>query len=267
MILSFIALLLVAAIFPNLGLDIPYLFIIGIALVAWYAIKWEKITSLTSGATTYSMVAAVSLVVLDFALNIVAGSRIGLIDMLVFFVATAIAFYGFKSLRIFWVPVAYGLILLAGYQLENNLPNFTSLQDWMTSIMGYALAFLGIGATTSGHLIYLNSGGSSMILDVESSCTGIHGVIAFGMLSVMALMDIKTRLSRLVPLIVVGLLGAFAINILRLLLVILTFNFAGVSAGITMHLVVGYMLFVLWVVIFWGFSLRYIKLKNVPAKM
>jgi exosortase len=265
MLIIFIALLAFSAFSPFLHVDVPYLFIIAIALLAWFGIKWERIASIKADSSRLSAATGISAIILDMAINVGLHSNIGLIDMLVFLCSSALIVYGFRSLKIFWVPVAYGLILLAGYQLENNVPNFVSLQDWMTSLMGNALGFLGINASTSGHLIYLNSGSGLLLLDVESSCTGIHGVIAFGMLSVMALFDIRMRLSRLIPLLAVGIIGAFGINLLRLLMVILTFNFLGVEAGTTMHLVVGYLLFVLWVVIFWGLSLKYFTRQNDKA--
>ena len=49
---------------------------------------------------------------------------------------------------------------------------------------------------------------------------------------------------------------------MRLLVVFLTFEFLGVDAGTTMHVYFGYIVFIIWVLVFWVFAFRFLN----PAK-
>jgi exosortase/archaeosortase family protein len=110
----------------------------------------------------------------------------------------------------------------------------------------------------SGHVVYLSSNTGPLALNVESDCTGIQGILAFGLLSTMSVLDLKPRLSRLLPLFALGFLGAFLINIVRLFMVFLTFEYLGVAAGTEVHVYAGYTLFIVWVLAFWSLAFRYL---------
>ncbi len=78
----------------------------------------------------------------------------------------------------------------------------------------------------------------------------------------MALIDVKAKLSRVIPLLVIGFVGVFLINILRLLVVFLSFDFLGISIGNTVHVYAGYTLFIIWVLVFWGLAFKYLSPEN-----
>ena len=100
---------------------------------------------------------------------------------------------------------------------------------------------------------------SSVIgLNVEGDCTGIQGILAFGMLSTMAVLDVKTKMSRIVPLLVLGFVGAFLTNIVRLFGVFVSFEYLGIAIGTDVHVYLGYLLFIVWVMIFWSLAFRYL---------
>jgi exosortase/archaeosortase family protein len=183
---------------------------------------------------------------------------VGLIDLTLIFSALVITFFGLRSFKFFWVPVIYGLVLLLGYQIENSIPNYVALQNWMAGVMASSMNFLGVSASVSGHVVALNTGTNTLFLSVEGDCTGVQGILAFGMLSTMALLDMKPKISRLIPLFVIGFAGAFMINILRLIVVFLAFEFFGVGAGTTMHVYFGYVIFIVWVMVFWALAFRYL---------
>jgi exosortase/archaeosortase family protein len=69
----------------------------------------------------------------------------------------------------------------------------------------------------------------------------------------------KPRMSRLIPIFAIGFAGAFLINILRLFIVFLTFEFLGPSAGATVHVYLGYTLFIVWVLVFWSIAFRFLS--------
>ena len=243
---------------PNVGLDDPYFFIMVLVLAAWFIMKWDSVKALTSKGSTTEMVAGICVVVAVYAYKAALGADVGLLDLLVIFAAIVLAFYGLKAFKLFWVPATYGIVLLLGYQLENVLPNYVALQDWMAGVMAASMRLFGILATVSGHIVTLNSGSNSLALDVEGDCTGLQGILAFGMLSTMALLDMKPRMSRLIPTFALGFLGAFLINIVRLFLVFVTFEFLGTSIGNDVHVYAGYTLFIVWVFAFWMIAFRYL---------
>ena len=250
---------LLPSVIPGLGLDYPYFFIIVIVLLAWFMIKWDSVKAIPFKSRTAEQAAGLLVIGGDYVANALRGSSVGLIDLLVVFLASVLLAFGVRALRSFWVPVAYGAVLLAGYQIEAVLPNYVALQDWLAGVMTGAMNALGIGAAVAGHQVTMTlSDGTAVLLDVSSDCTGLQGILAFGMLSTMALLDTKPRLSRIVPLLAVGFIGAFLINIVRLIVVFLTFEFLGIDAGTTVHVYFGYLIFIVWVMAFWMIAFRYL---------
>lgn len=252
------AVFLLPAMIPGMNLDYPYFFILAIVLMAWFTMKWDAYRHLQEKGERAEVVMGLGLILADYAENAYLHSTVGLVDLLILLSGVVLVTYGFHAFKLFWVPIAYGVVLLLGYQIENNIPNYVVLQDWMAGLMASSMRVLGVSASVTGHIVALNSGTNTLLLSVESDCTGIQGVLAFGVLSTMTLLDAKPKKSRLIPLFVIGFAGVFAINILRLLIVFLTFEYVGVSIGTTMHLMAGYLLFVVWVLAFWSFAFRYL---------
>ncbi|HKW05662.1 MAG TPA: archaeosortase/exosortase family protein [Nitrososphaerales archaeon] len=251
---------LIPIVIPNMSVDWPFLFTIGLVLFAWFSIKWRSVTELTMKSHLWEMAVGALIIGGDYLENSITHSFLGLIDMLVIFMALVIAFYGLPSLKIFWIPAAYIAILLVGYQIEYNIPSTVVLQDWMAGLMASSMQILGVSATVSGgHYVLLNSGSTALDLNVEGPCTGLQGVLAFGMLSSMTVLDVRAKLSRLLPIFIVGFAGAFLINIVRLFGVFLTFEYLGIDAGTTMHVYLGYSLFIAWVLVFWALAFRYLS--------
>ena len=250
---------LLPSVIPQIGLDYVYFFITVIVLLAWFMIKWESVKAITAKSTVPEMAIGLSLIVADYAFNAARSSTMGILDLIIVLLGSVVFVYGVKSMKLFWVPVAYGVVLLVGYQIENYTPNFVALQDWLAGVMASAMNALGTGAVATGHYVSMSlPNGTPLLLDVSSDCTGIQGILAFGMLSTMTLLDFKPRISRAIPLFAVGFLGAFLINIVRLLVVFLTFEFLGSGAGETMHVYFGYLIFITWVLAFWYIAFRYV---------
>ena len=246
---------------PNVGIDFTYFFIFIIVFFAWLIMKWESFETLTNKSALWEAVLGMGVVVAVYAYKAASATRLGLLDMVIIFGALAVAFFGIRSFKLFWVPAAYGVVLLLGYQVENDIPNYVVLQDWMAGVMASAMSVLGIPSVRV-------SGTSSQSIRTRArhccwtspaTAPGIQGVLAFGLLGSMALIDVKAKLSRLIPLLAIGFVGVFLINILRLLVVFLAFDFLGASIGNTVHVYAGYTLFIVWVLIFWGLAFKYMS--------
>ncbi len=257
--LTLAATFLIPLAIPGVGLDYQYFFITVLVLFAWFLMKWGSVKSISARGSKLEIALGGLLIVADYAVNAIRASNVGILDLLVIFVGVITIFYGARSLRLFWVPATYGIILLLGYQIENVTPNYAGLQDWLANVMVSAVNAMGIVASVSSHIVTMQTpNGTFLQLNVASSCTGLQGILAFGLLSTMALLDLKPKLSRLVPIFVIGFAGAFLINIVRLLVVFLTFEFLGVDAGSTMHVYFGYIIFIAWVLAFWALAFRYL---------
>jgi len=249
---------LVPILIPGVGIDYTYFFIIAIVLMAWFAIKWNSVKRLLYRSSLLETILGVLLIGAVYAYDILLQKRVGLLDDIVIFSGIVVAFYGIKSFKLFWVPTVYGIVLLLGYQLENAIPNYVALQNWMAGVMASSMDLLGINATVSGHIVTMNSSVGPLLLNVEGDCTGVQGILAFGMLSTLAILDVKVKVSKLIPLFAIGFLGAFLINIVRLFGVFLTFEYLGVNLGNEVHVYLGYLLFIAWVMVFWMLAFRYL---------
>lgn len=81
----------------------------------------------------------------------------------------------------------------------------------------------------------------------------------------MTLLNLKPRWFRFVPIFALGLAGAFLTNIVRLLVEFLTYEYAGVDAGGTLHVYFGYIVFIVWLVAFWGIAFRHFSPVQRPV--
>jgi len=264
-LLGIAAAFLVPLAIPRVGIDFTYFFIMFLGLAAWFTLKWTAVKSLSTRGGFLEIILGSSAIAVVYSYKIFTHTRLGLLDMLIIFSALAVGFYGFRSVKLFWVPASYGIVLLAGYQLEAVTPNFVLLQNWMAGIMASAMPLVGVGAAVSGQYVTLNSPSGPLLLDVEGACTGVQGIIAFGLLSTMSVLDIKARPSRLVAVFAVGFIGAFLINIVRLFGVFLAFEYLGVDFGTQVHIYFGYTLFIVWVLIFWSLAFKYLMPRQSPA--
>jgi exosortase/archaeosortase family protein len=221
--------------------------------------RWDRLKVLSFRSGNAEKIIGASLIAADYAFNAVRGSIVGVLDLLVIFFGIVIASYGLRSVRFFQVPFAYGIVLLIGYQVESSTPSLVALQDWLAGLMASILSAAGISSKASGEVVSMStSSGSPILLDVRSGCTGLEGILAFALLSTMALLDFRPRLARIIPIFTLGFAGAFLINILRLLVEFLTYEYGGVSAGGTMHVYLGYIVFIAWVMAFWAIAFRYL---------
>jgi exosortase/archaeosortase family protein len=258
---------LLPLVIPQEGLDLPYFFIMMLVLFAWFTIKWNSVKRLSQTGALWEIILGAGIIAADYAENAYFQSTFGLIDMIVVFCAVIAAFYGIRAFKLFWVPATYGIVLLLGYQLGNIVPNFNALQNWMAEVMASSMRLLGITATVTGHIVYLNSGSTTLGLNVEGDCTGVQGILAFGMLSTMAVLDVKAKMSRLVPLFIIGFVGAFLINIVRLFIVFLSFEYLGISVGTEVHVYMGYLLFIVWVMVFWSLAFKFLMPKTPSSHL
>ena len=186
----------------------------------------------------------------------------GLIDMLVAFVSVCIALYGLRGFKHFKLPTAYLAILVVGYQLENRITEIAFLQNFLANLIASMLNVFGISTSVNGHLVTVERVGQP--LAVDASCTGIKGILAYGSLAVLMILDVKTTNKRKALSTAVGLIGTFLVNILRLLTIFVVAYFFGIDAGLAIHIYLGYSLFIVWVLLFWTIAFKYLLKPSLP---
>jgi len=144
-------------------------------------------------------------------------------------VASALAGLSFRWIESQMSPtVPYYVYLFSSvlglFGIENTMPNSTTI------------------------LMYTSRG--VMPLFFESGCIGVYSLVIFSIIIVVTMLE--ASVSRRTKLLwsVLGLMGAFVVNIIRLLIVVVSIYFYGLDFGQRVHQVIGYVLFLSWIAIF-----------------
>jgi len=94
-------------------------------------------------------------------------------------------------------------------------------------------------------------------------CIGIYSALVFSIILVVILFEDPSDLKVKVAYSIAGVFGTFALNILRVTVIFLTDYFYGAEVGGSVHYVIGYILFTIWLTFF---LYAYSKRKTVKAK-
>jgi exosortase/archaeosortase family protein len=95
-------------------------------------------------------------------------------------------------------------------------------------------------------------------------CIGVYSALVFSVILAVFLFEVADSVRVKLAYAVVGLLGTFAMNLLRVTMIFVTDYFYGAEAGATTHFVAGYALFSTWLAIFF---LIYAKRQTLHTKV
>ena len=233
-------------------------------VIVWLSMKWPALKALSGGVTGLDVLAGVGILGANYARNLLLLGGFGIADMLISFVGAAVAFYGLRALRFFLLPAVYILILVVGYQLEVAFAEVRGLETWLAGLMGGMMQSLGVPTEVTGNIVAIY-GSSALLLQVSGQCTGIKGMLAFGSLSTMTVLDVKTRLRRILLVVGVGTAGIFLINLARLAIIFLSAHYIGLDLALAIHSYLGFLLFIGWVLAFWSLAFKHL-LPAAPIK-
>ncbi|RLI44630.1 hypothetical protein DRO69_06965 [Candidatus Bathyarchaeota archaeon] len=95
-------------------------------------------------------------------------------------------------------------------------------------------------------------------------CLGAYSALVFSIILIVILFEDLGRLKVKLVYAIVGLLGTFALNILRVTIILVADYFYGAEVGGTVHYIIGYALFSTWLAIFFfAYSKRHIFSKTL----
>ena len=244
------------------GTSLTFIVIVPFTVLIWFIARWQEIAEIEKESNLPEILLASGIYFSNIVRNALGFSGgfqgIGLFDMLIAFVAVCIAFYGFKGLKQFTLPTVYLSILIVGYQLEFAITEVAFLENFLAHLITSILNVFGIVATAENNLVTLNSiQGKSYDLLVDASCTGIKGMLAYGSLAILMILDIEATYKRKLLWTAIGIIGTFMVNILRLLSIFLAAYLLEIDTALAIHTYLGYSLFIIWVLIYWIIAFKY----------
>jgi len=249
------------------GTSLTFIVVVPFTILVWFLARWQEIVKVEKRGKLSEIVLGSVIYASNIVRNALGFSEgfqgIGLFDMLIAFIAVCIAIYGFKGLKEFILPMTYLSILIVGYQLEFAITEVAFLENFLAHLMASLLKVFTITASSNSNIVTLYSRqGNLHHLLVDAPCTGIKGMLSYGSLAILMILDIKATYRRKLLWTAIGTIGTFIINIIRLLSIFLAAYFLEIDAALTIHTYLGYSLFIVWVLIFWTIAFKYM----VPSK-
>jgi len=242
-------------------ISLTFIVTVPFTLLVWFIARWREIVTIREVGNRFEVLSGLGIYTLNIARNALSLDKMpmfGLFDMLVAFMSVCIAFYGFKGLKHFILPSTYLFILIVGYQLEFMIREVAFLENFLAHLITSTLNLLTISASASGNVVTIHSKEGIFSLAIDAPCTGIKGMLAYGSLAILMILDVKTTYKRKAVCTIIGLIGTFFVNILRLLTIFLACYFFGIEAALDVHTHLGYGLFILWVFVFWTVAFKYL---------
>jgi thaumarchaeosortase len=179
----------------------------------------------------------------------------------IFFVASIWLLYGVRGLKSFAVSSFFIGGVGIFYMIDTFYPygTFTILQTFVPlTVSGatYVLNFLGYGTRTfSGGadglgLIVTGASGKSYRAIVSWSCAGSHSLFLYSFMIVLFLRGTSISRMRKIIYVVVGAVGTFFVNILRIVAILVAGVDGGASLAATFHEFYGEFFFIAWMFIY-----------------
>ncbi|MCG3215137.1 MAG: exosortase/archaeosortase family protein [Candidatus Heimdallarchaeota archaeon] len=144
-----------------------------------------------------------------------------------------------------------------------------SIAEWLTKITGVVttalLRVFGLNivdsvwnVNTGMTLLTFNGPDGLKSIAIDARCSGIHSLTIFFAIFLLMLFEARKRLKfdfKTAVVTLVGILGTYLINILRVIVIIFIFYFRDWSVAGPVHDYLGYVFLIMWVPIFWLFVL------------
>ncbi len=229
-----------------------YFWVIPLTLVIWMSFQWSELNkdrALKTKPAGWEVVAGLALVIAVMARDLLQtpSERIfGIFDMLVVFVGLCIALFGYRSLQKFWVPGAFFAFIGFGYSIERALVDWLGYDVALAGLVAFLCRILGSEVTTQGPKLILPDRESARLL-IDYGCTGIKGILAFGFISAVPIIESGRGIKDRTIWVLASFAGFYAASVLRLVAVV----FAVIAWGqiaVDYHTTIGFGFFMAWLI-------------------
>ncbi len=172
-------------------------------------------------------------------------------NYIVYIFGLFLAFFDIHVLREAFTPIF--LIVAAtssSFVAEWLEPYFTPFIPQYASLIAAIVRTLGIELTTHGERIVLYTLKGPLHLLFVWACVGVSSMLIFSIILVVTLFEDFASLKTKLVWAFVGIVGTFILNIVRITIIFLADYFYGFEVGGQVHYVIGYALFITWLVVF-----------------
>ena len=151
-------------------------------------------------------------------------------------------------------------------------PHLTPYIPHFTSLIVAILKALGLRVTTDDpNIIVLHTLKGPLLTEFVWGCVGVSSTLIFSIILIIVLFEEPTRLKTKILWSVIGILGTLFVNVIRVTTIFLADYFYGSEVGGKVHYIIGYVLFITWLAIFfYTFSKRRVilgKIQSVKQKL
>lgn len=230
-----------------------------------YKISSLKALALGGGA----LLVFIALLEFSFSLNVLAVLIVGIVLMA----------YGIQRIKPLFMPPVIVLTLAfintGFYQSQEFIdaatkylaPFVSQFSTWFTSLFGYdnVARVVVVNGKTAWTIVF-NGNGFIDSVGVAGNCTGIVGMMFYGVIAIAMLIWVKCEWWRKLGIVVGGIMGSFITNLFRVITLILVYwNFdyptqqhSAMSNLWYVHLYLGDILYIVFISLYWFFAFRYL---------
>jgi len=249
------------------------------AIISFYGfllliLKYQKLLGFKQANSTQKILGSFLVVGSFFVYYLVVLVRSGAAfytaaNYTVYLLGLFLVFFDFSALKEAFSPLFLIVAATSSSFIAKSLKPFISpYANDIAYIIMNILRILGVDANISYisniPIIALRSLSGEMVYGAfVYECLGVYSALVFSIILVVILFEDPGRLKVKLAYAIVGLLGTFALNILRVTVIFLANYFYGTNVGATVHYAIGYALFSAWLAIFFYiFSKRRVTSKK-----
>jgi len=214
--------------------------------------------------------------IFDFATRGIFGGGYGQTDYTILVIGIILLFFGYRNIKKIYLPILLvgGLSFsLKALQLVYD-NHFEAVAEWFVAaitgiagpgglgypVYGGAIATgttLAPGSITTANLA-IDPGTFTVFgvnevasLHVAWGCTGLRSLVMFSFILVALIYPLNTTPRKKMLGIAIGILGAFIINILRMVMLAMIMYYKDLKTTLDVHLHLGDFLFIVWMAAYW----------------
>ncbi|MGD8506144.1 MAG: exosortase/archaeosortase family protein [Candidatus Bathyarchaeota archaeon] len=234
--------------------------------------KKDQLSECTSGLTNLQRLFGIAVILGSFFIYYVIVPFIpwvgfyGIINYTVYLLGLFLVFFTISALKqaftTFFLIVATGLIGLSFRWIETMIaPTVPYYVSFFSSVIG-ALGIEHI--LPSPTQIYMRTPNGNLLVGFAAGCIGVYSLLIFSILIVVTMVETSASKRTKLAWSLIGLIGVFVLNVIRLLIVVLSMYFYGWNTGQRVHQVIGYILFLSWLAVF---LLLFSKRQTIAGKV